>query len=120
MEGMGACAATEVTRERLHATTSLESGHGERKKVSSHPVRSIASLRNETNRFLVPFHFLARHDAVVSLGMPGLLAEEDHANSLVLVGSLVGERGDDERERMKKKVSQKLTCIHFTGPGHEC
>jgi hypothetical protein len=52
--------------------------------------------------------------------MPGLLAAEDHANSLVLVGSLVGERGDDERERMKKKVSQKLTCIHFTGPGHEC
>jgi len=54
------------------------------------------------------------------LGMPCLLSEEGHADGLVLMGSLMGERGDDERERMKKKVSQKLTCIHFTGPGHEC
>jgi hypothetical protein len=120
MEGMGACSTTKVTRERLHATTNLESGHGERKKVSSHLVCSIDSLRNKANRFCVPLRFLSRYSAMSVLRTPRLLSEEGHADGLVLVGSLVGERGDDERERMKKKVSQKLTRIHFTGPGHEC
>jgi hypothetical protein len=112
---------TEPAREEFHATTNPEGGHGERKKVNLHPTCSVISLRNEANRFLVPFNFLTKCDTMMSLGMPGVPPEEGHADSsLILVGSLVGECGDDVRECVKKKVSQKLTCIHFTGPGHEC
>ena len=117
---MDRSSVTELAREGFHMTTNPEGGHGERKKVSSHPACSIISLRNEANRFLVPFNFLTKCDTLMSLGMPGLPPEEGHAESLVLVGSLVGECGDDVRERIDKKVSQKLTCINFNGPGHEC
>jgi hypothetical protein len=119
---MDRSSVTEPAREGFHATTNPEGGHGERKKVSSHPICSIIiSLRNKANRFLVPFNFLRKCDTVMSLGMPGVPPEEGHAySSLVLVGNLVGECGDDMRERVNKKVSQKLTCSHFNGPKHEC
>ncbi len=89
MDRRDACGVTEPVHEGFHATTNPEGGHGERKKVSSHPVCSIFSLRNEANWFLVPFNFLTKRDVMMSLGKPGVPREECHAESLVLVGSFV-------------------------------
>ncbi len=91
MDRRDARAGTESAREGFHMTTNLEGGHGEQEKVSSHLVWLIVSLRDNANSFLVPFNSLARRNAMMPLGEPGLPREECLAEGLVLRGSLVGE-----------------------------
>jgi hypothetical protein len=88
--------------ERFHVTTNPEGGHGEWEKVSSELVCPLISLRNDANRFLVPFYFLLRHESVAFLGIPGLPLEDSLEKGMIVGDSLANERGDEMGKRKEK------------------
>ena len=56
---------------------------------------------------------------MMSLGEPGLPLEECRAEGMVLGGSLEEECDDEVGQRVNEEVSEKLSCVDLTWPGHE-
>ncbi len=50
---------------------------------------------------------------------PGLPLEECRADGMVLGGSLEEECDDEVGQRVNEEVSEKLSCVDLTWPGHE-